>query len=123
VEVGAARLGGCVQALTCGAKIFMTDFEASNAPVSGNLATRQLNPRNASRRRYRRCSSDFAAPRMPGEQPAASSTLGSESVAVEMADALDRPRQGLAQHPDGRFDPIAPFTKEYVHARRLPAGL
>ena len=34
------------------------------------------------------------------------------------AGAPDGPRQaGLAQYPDGRFDPLAPLTKEYVHAR------
>jgi hypothetical protein len=45
-------------------------------------------------------------------------------VGRHLADALDGSRQaGLAQHPDGRFGPLALFTKEYVHARRLPAGL
>ena len=113
-----------INAVDCGAKIFMADFEDSNAPMSDNLVTGQLNLRNASRRRYRRCSPDSAASRMPGEQPATSSPPGSEPAAAEMADALDGPRQaGLAHHPDGRFDLLAPFAKEYAHARRLPAGL
>jgi hypothetical protein len=60
-----------------------------------------------------------------------------QPAAAEMMDALAPARRswprrwragrasdaGLAQHPDGRFDPVAPSTKEYVHARRLPAGL
>lgn len=113
-----------INALDCGAKIFMAGFDDSNVPMFDNLVTGQLNLRNASRRRYRRCSSDSAASRMPAEQPPASSPSGSEPAAVEMVDALDGPRQaGLAQHPDGRFYPLAPLTKEYVHARRLPAGL
>jgi Malate synthase len=176
-----------INVLDCGAKTFMADFEDSNAPMFDNPVTGQLSLRKASRRRYRRSSSDSSASRMPGEQPATSSPPGSEPAAVDMvdavalraaeppsvaairlswsssctarrswprrwrawaslcpsrtscscsthrsktyrsrhlADALDGPRQaGLAQHPDGRFDPLAPFTKEYVHVRRLPAGL
>jgi Malate synthase len=180
-----------INALHCGAKIFMADFEDSNAPMFDNPVTGRLNLRNVSRRRYRRRSPDSAASRMPGKQPATSSPPGSEPTAVEMvdasalraveppsgtairpasslswssnctarrswprrwrawasrcpsrtscscsmhrskayrsrhlADAPDGPRQaGLAQYPDGRFDTLAPFTKEYVHARRLPAGL
>jgi malate synthase len=34
-------------------------------------------------------------------------------VGRHLADALDGPRHaGLAQYPDGRFGPLAPFTKE-----------
>ena len=40
-----------ISALDCGAKIFMAGFEDSNAPISDNLVTGQLNPGNASWRR------------------------------------------------------------------------
>jgi malate synthase len=66
-----------INALNCGAKIFMADFEDSNTPTSGNLVTGQLNLRDASRRRYRRCSSDYAASKMPRERSATSSPPGS----------------------------------------------
>src|ERR1019366_5373095 len=64
-------------ALNCGAKIFLADFEDSNTPTSGNRVTGQLNVRNASRRRYRRCSPDSAASKMPRERSATSSPPGS----------------------------------------------
>jgi Malate synthase len=92
-----------INALDCGAKIFMADLVDSNAPMFDNLVTGQLNVRNASRRRYRRCSSDSAASRMPGEQPATSSPPGSESAAVEMVDAAAlqavEPPSGAAIRP------------------------
>lgn len=125
-----------INALNCGAKIFMADFEDSNTPTFDNLVTGQLNVRDASRRRHRRCSSDSAASKMPRERSATSSPPGSgrprwrrrwrmgepmpvahiarvpdapvQGVPVgrHLADALDVPRHaGLAQHPDGRFDP------------------
>jgi malate synthase len=62
-----------INALNWGAKIFIADFEDSNTPTFDNRVTGQLNPRNASRRRYRRCSSDSAASRMPRERSATSS--------------------------------------------------
>ena len=88
VEVGAPWLGGCEQVLTagaleiagpadrkmvinalnCGAKIVMADFEDSKTLTFDNLVTGQLNVRNASRRRSRRCSSDSAASKMPRER-------------------------------------------------------
>jgi hypothetical protein len=76
-----------VNALDCGAKMVMADFEDSNAPMPGNLVTGQLNLGNASRRRYRRCSPDSAASRMPGGRSATSSPPGFEPAAVEMVDA------------------------------------
>ena len=57
-----------INALNCGAKIVMADFEDSNTPTFDNLVTGQLNLRDASRRRYRRCSSDYAASKMPRER-------------------------------------------------------
>jgi malate synthase len=57
-----------VNALNCGTKIFMADLEDSNRPTSDNLVTGQLNVRNVSRRRYRRCSSDSGASKMPRER-------------------------------------------------------
>jgi malate synthase len=91
VEVGASWPGGCEHALTagpadrkmiinalnCGAKIFLADFEDSNTPTFDDLVTGQLNVRNASRRRYRMCSSDYAASKMPLERSATSSPPGS----------------------------------------------
>jgi malate synthase len=66
-----------INALNCGAKIFMADFEDSNTPTFDNLVTGQLNARDASRRRYRRCSSDSGASKMPRERPTTSSPPGS----------------------------------------------
>jgi malate synthase len=97
VQVGASWLGGCehvltagaleitgpadrkmiINALNCGAKIVMADFEGSNTATFGNLVTGQLNLRNASRRRYRRCLPDSAASKMPRERSATSSPPGS----------------------------------------------
>jgi malate synthase len=101
-------------ALNCGAKIFMADFEDSNTPTSGNRVTGQLNVRNASRRRYRRCSPDSAASKMPRKRSATSSPPGRAGRAPAR-------RSGTA--PGRPLLPAGPFTKEYVHARRLPAGL
>jgi hypothetical protein len=82
-----------INALNCGAKLFMTGFEAEPIPVA-RIA------------------------QVPG------ASVQGVPVGHHLADALDGPRHaGLAQHPDGRFGPLAPFAKEYVHARRLPAGL
>jgi malate synthase len=66
-----------INALNCGAKIFMADFEDSDTPTFDNLVTGQLNLRDASRRRYRRCSSDSAASKMPRERSATSFPPGS----------------------------------------------
>ena len=57
-----------INALNCGAKIVMADFEDSKTLTFDNLVTGQLNVRNASRRRSRRCSSDSAASKMPRER-------------------------------------------------------
>jgi malate synthase len=96
-EVGASWLGSCehvltagaleitgpadrkmvINALNCGPKIVMADFEDSKTPVFGNLVTGQLNLGNASRRRCRRCSPDYAASKMPRERSATSSPPGS----------------------------------------------
>lgn len=66
-----------VNALNCGAEVFMADFEDSKTLTFDNLVTGQLNPRNASRRRYTRCSSDFAVSSMPRERSTTSSPPGS----------------------------------------------
>lgn len=66
-----------INALNCGAKIVMADFENSNTATFDNLVTGQLNLRNASRRRYRRCLPDSAASKMPRERSATSSPPGS----------------------------------------------
>jgi malate synthase len=57
-----------INALNCGAKILMADFEDSSTPTFGNPVTGQLNVRDASRRRYRRCLPDSAASKMPRER-------------------------------------------------------
>jgi hypothetical protein len=97
VEVGASCLGGCehvltagaleitgpadrktvINALNCGPKIVMGNFEDSKTPTFGNLITGQLNLRNTTRRRYRRCLPDYAASKMPRERSATSSPPGS----------------------------------------------
>ena len=115
-------------ALTCGAKIFMADFEDSSTPTSGNRVTGQLNVRNASRRRYRRCSPDSAEPPSGAAiRPAPSRSWSSSCTARR-----SWPRRGRAGRAPARRSgtapgrpllPAGPFTKEYVHARRLPAGL
>jgi malate synthase len=82
-----------IHALNCGAKLFMADREGEPMPVARIVQV-----------------PDASVQGVP--------------VGRHLADALDGSRQaGLAQHPDGRFGPLAIFTKEYVHARRLPAGL
>ena len=82
-----------INARNCGAKLFMTDREGEPLPVA-RIA------------------------QVPG------ASVQGVPAGRHLADALDGSRHaGLAQHPDGRFSPLAPFTKEYVHARRLPAGL
>lgn len=66
-----------INALNCGAKIVMADFEDSNTPTFDNLVTGQINVRDASRRRDRRCLPDYAASKMPRERSATSSPPGS----------------------------------------------
>jgi hypothetical protein len=164
-----------INALNCGAKIFMADFEDSNTPTFDNLVTGQLNVRDASRRRYRAVLVGFRSVEDPAGtvsdiiparirptavemidtlaalqaaeppsgaaiRPASSRSWSSNCTARRswprrwrawasrcpsrtsprvldasvqgapagrhLADALDGPRHaGLAQHPDGRFDP------------------
>lgn len=97
VEAGASWLGGrehvltagaleitgpagrkmAINALNCGPKIVMANFEDSKTPTFGNLITGQLNLCNASRRRYRRCLPDYAASKMPRELSAISLPPGS----------------------------------------------
>ena len=82
-----------INALNCAAKLFMADFEDEPMPVA-RIA------------------------QVPG------ASVQGVPAGHHLADALDGPgHAGLAQHPDGRFGPAGLFTKEYVHARRLPAGL
>jgi malate synthase len=82
-----------INALNCGAKLFMADREGEPMPVA-RIA------------------------QVPG------TSAQGVPAGRHLADALNGSRHAdLAQHPDGRFGPLAPFTKEYVHARRLPAGL
>ena len=97
VEVGASWLGGCehvltagaleitgpadrkmvINALNCGPKIVMGNFEDSKTPTFGNLISGQLFLRTAPRRRYRRCLPDYPASKMPRERSATSSPPGS----------------------------------------------
>jgi hypothetical protein len=64
-----------INALNCGAKLFMADFEDEPIPVARVL--------------------DASVQGVPG--------------GYHLADALDGPgHAGLAQHPDGRFDPAVP---------------
>jgi malate synthase len=82
-----------INALNCAAKLFMADFADEPMAVA---RIRQV----------------------PG------ASVQGVPAGRHLADALDGPgHAGLAQHPDGRFGPAGLFTKEYVHARRLPAGL
>ena len=67
-----------INALTCGAKLFMADFEDEPIPVA--RVAQAL---------------DALVQGVPAGR--------------HLADALDGPRHaGLAQHPDGRFDPAIP---------------
>jgi len=82
-----------INTLNCAAKLFKADFENEPIPVA-------------------RVAQVFGA------------SVQGVPVGYQLADAPAGPgHAGLAQHPDDRFGLLALFTKEYVHARRLPAGL
>jgi hypothetical protein len=77
-----------INALNCGPKIVMANFEDSKTPAFGNLITGQLNLRNASRRRYRRCLPDYAASKMLRGTVSDLIAARIWSAAVEMMDTL-----------------------------------
>src|SRR6185437_16785111 len=109
VEVGAPWPGGCEHVLTAGALKMVAALDGTFGPGRAKffMADREGEPMPVAR-----------IVQVPG------ASVQGVPVGRHLADALDGSRQaGLAQHPDGRFGPLALFTKEYVHARRSPAGL
>src|SRR5437868_231571 len=102
VEVGASWLGGCGQVLTAVALELPPALDRMLGPAAAEMAEAALQ----------------AAESPSGEaiRPAPSRSWSSSCTARG-----SWPRRGRAWAsrwpPDGRFDPLAPSRREYVHAR------
>jgi hypothetical protein len=130
VEVGAPWLGGCEHVLAAGALEMLPTLNGTFGPRRAELPE----SRGPRRRASRGVLPEFPAGPEDAQQgrwiPVAriaqvfDASVQGVPVGYHLGDALGGAgHAGLALDPDDRFGLLALFTKEYVHARRLPAGL